>query len=526
VSRGLILIADDNKLYRRTLEHECCCAGYDVITAADGEQALNAALTHPVEVMILDIMMPKMTGLAVCREIRQDASKAEIPVIILSARGEADEIDEGYDAGASYYQTKPPDDRFLKTHSLNELMACLRRHLIDYRLRVSNRVVVAIDLPDSGSPQYMIEGAVTVHDTGLPMSLDRTKWQTDMADIADDFAEYHTGWLKAIREGDEADAANYTKKRDKWRRQAIDKGRELSKLLFETNPNFMQVLGQGQLAAGEDQHLAFHFSGPRQNLALPFELLHAENTPLALRYPMSRQVNHKTTHQKWRAFLKQHKGKTIRALLLASGETDNEPSVAEIEGVALGLRAAMERVDVNVSTAPEDLSRPISFEEATQLLEQKSFHLIHFAGHGAFNSSRPEESFLWFPTGELRATRLAGLLRDSKTEFLYLSCCSGAEIGEEVTLADNAYLGLMDAAVQAGVPAVLGHRWSVVGRSACSFAAHVYEGLARYPSSFEHAVWWARNQVFQTSTKGGWDETWFSPMLVVQNPDYPGDSYA
>ena len=76
------------------------------------------------------------------------------------------------------------------------------------------------------------------------------------------------------------------------------------------------------------------------------------------------------------------------------------------------------------------------------------------------------------------------------------------------------------------MPAARGYRWPVVGRSAKTFASHFYDGLTQYPSSLEHATWWARKQIFETSPEGGWDETWFSPMLVIQNPDYPGEGYA
>ena len=111
-------------------------------------------------------------------------------------------------------------------------------------------------------------------------------------------------------------------------------------------------------------------------------------------------------------------------------------------------------------------------------------------------------------------------------QFLFLSCCSGAEIANEDVQRENTYLGLMHAAVMAGTPAVLGFRWPVSGRSAQGFAEDFYDGLKLFPYSLEHATWWARKQVFHFRSNGAWDETWFSPMLIIQNPDYPGGYHA
>jgi CheY-like chemotaxis protein len=102
-----LLIADDESgirsLVRMTLEDE----SYEIVEAADGEQALNLAREHRPDVVLLDVMMPKLTGLEVCRAIKEDPLTKEMAVVMLTAR--AQELDEahGKSAGADDYFTKP-----------------------------------------------------------------------------------------------------------------------------------------------------------------------------------------------------------------------------------------------------------------------------------------------------------------------------------------------------------------------------------------------------------------------------------
>jgi DNA-binding response OmpR family regulator len=82
--------------------------GFTVLKARDASMALEA-LENAVEpdLFILDVMMPGMDGIALCREIRARSRTARTPVIILSARGDADAIEEGFEAGADDYLSKP-----------------------------------------------------------------------------------------------------------------------------------------------------------------------------------------------------------------------------------------------------------------------------------------------------------------------------------------------------------------------------------------------------------------------------------
>jgi DNA-binding response OmpR family regulator len=105
--RKKILIAEDEiviaKLVRILLERK----GYEVFTASDGAEALRLAFNEEPDLLILDLMMPKMTGEEVCRELRKDDQFDGMPVIMLTAKsGDADRV-IGRVLGADEYMTKP-----------------------------------------------------------------------------------------------------------------------------------------------------------------------------------------------------------------------------------------------------------------------------------------------------------------------------------------------------------------------------------------------------------------------------------
>ncbi len=102
-----VLIADDEEPIRVALSECTRRAGFFPITASDGREALRQVRLHHPAVVVLDVMMPETSGLEVCRKIRNDPSTREIAIIMLSARGQEKERQEGIEAGADRYITKP-----------------------------------------------------------------------------------------------------------------------------------------------------------------------------------------------------------------------------------------------------------------------------------------------------------------------------------------------------------------------------------------------------------------------------------
>jgi DNA-binding response OmpR family regulator len=104
-----VLVVDDDPSIRAMLEYALYFEDFEVESAPDGETALEMLKTTQPDVILLDVMMPRIDGLEVARRIREDAALAHIPVIMLSAMTQDSDIMAGWVAGASSYLTKPVD---------------------------------------------------------------------------------------------------------------------------------------------------------------------------------------------------------------------------------------------------------------------------------------------------------------------------------------------------------------------------------------------------------------------------------
>ena len=108
---GRILVVDDARDIRDLVAIKLESAGLDVETRADGAQALEAAVDGEWAVIVLDVMMPGMSGIDVLRAMRERGDRT--PVILLTARGQEKDIEAGFAAGADHYVTKPFSPRAL-----------------------------------------------------------------------------------------------------------------------------------------------------------------------------------------------------------------------------------------------------------------------------------------------------------------------------------------------------------------------------------------------------------------------------
>jgi len=108
-----ILIADDNAMNLDIFQTRLAVHGYDVVTAGDGHAALALARETQPDLILLDVMMPKLDGLEVCRRLRGDATLPFMPIILVTARTDPKDVVAGLEAGGDEYLTKPVDQSAL-----------------------------------------------------------------------------------------------------------------------------------------------------------------------------------------------------------------------------------------------------------------------------------------------------------------------------------------------------------------------------------------------------------------------------
>ena len=120
-TKNRILIVDDDlhaiEILTRMLGRE----GYDCVSASSGKSALETARGKPVDVILLDVMMPEMDGLQVCEHLRADDTLRQIPVILLTAKDDMETRARGMSLGVSEYLTKPINKRELFTRIAAQL---------------------------------------------------------------------------------------------------------------------------------------------------------------------------------------------------------------------------------------------------------------------------------------------------------------------------------------------------------------------------------------------------------------------
>jgi DNA-binding response OmpR family regulator len=115
-----ILVVDDSPFILEIIETILKDSGFEVITADDGEKALNKAKSELPDLMVLDLMLPKMNGYEVCKLLKSDEKYSNIPIIMLTARVNEDDEEKGRQAGANVYMGKPfeLDDLVAKVREL------------------------------------------------------------------------------------------------------------------------------------------------------------------------------------------------------------------------------------------------------------------------------------------------------------------------------------------------------------------------------------------------------------------------
>jgi len=168
MGKANILIVEDDEDIQQLVSYNLIKNGFHVTCADTGEEGLQKLLTGGIDCILLDLMLPGMNGLEVCRAIKKNKSSEGIPVLILTAKGEDDDVVAGLECGADDYVTKPFSPRVL----IARVKALLRR-------RVEQRA-------DSAPPEKVekiIIGGLKIHPgrhevklNGIPLQLTMTEY--------------------------------------------------------------------------------------------------------------------------------------------------------------------------------------------------------------------------------------------------------------------------------------------------------------------------------------------------------------
>lgn len=116
----LVLAADDDEDILGLVSFRLERAGYTVLLARDGEEALEIALREQPDLAVLDVMMPKLEGFELTRRLRGEQATSRMPIILLTARSQEADVQQGFDAGADDYIRKPfsPDELLSRVQAI------------------------------------------------------------------------------------------------------------------------------------------------------------------------------------------------------------------------------------------------------------------------------------------------------------------------------------------------------------------------------------------------------------------------
>ena len=498
MTKARILVVDDDPEAVVFLVDQLGFFGYDTVVARNGPDGLRQAQQSRPNLIILDVMMPGMSGYEVSKQLKSNPQTAHIPILMLTAKGQPGDPAAGFDSGADDYIAKP--------HNIDELdrrvKALLRRPVPPPYLTAQDHCFVTFSCQPGRPVGIRVSGMSTFSTT--------TKHVLDL-DV-DAFA----------RHADNAPCLD-------WRFSSRVVGKQLYQLVLASHHEALGIGSQVLGEVGDPGKLHFRFESSRDLLRVPFEFLfdegiHADGEYLVLKQPLSRCIAgiHVKRTPPAPAFFNdlQAKGQPLSVLLIASNTWPPLPGVdREIETLDSSLKTLFgdRGIPIQVKAVP---SIEATYDMVRKEVRKCPYHILHYAGHGLYDRQSPEKSSLFFwehpncqgGVKRMPISELNMLLRGSDLRFAYLSCCVSTKAGEPAQLLDDDLLGLADGLVHAGVPSALGFRWPVSDRGAQDLALTFYQSLAQQ-GQLDSALLDARCEI---AARDRDDITWLSPILILQ----------
>ena len=205
--RPLLLVVEDNDDIR-TYIADSMCDDYRILQAADGQDGLNQAFAHIPDIIVSDIMMPKMDGIELTRMVKDDIRTSHIPIILLTAKDSIEDKLEGYDSGADSYLTKPFSARLLQSRIQN-LMANRRRQA---ELLVFNRGTETTAPPTAEVPRLSRLDQEFIDKMNKVIDENMTTENLDLNFMTDKLAMSHSTLYRKIKALTGMSAKEYIRK--------------------------------------------------------------------------------------------------------------------------------------------------------------------------------------------------------------------------------------------------------------------------------------------------------------------------
>lgn len=493
VSRSLLIIEDD-VLFGDSLVPLMASLGLSVKIANQGGEGLRLWEQHKPDIVILDLELPDCDGMEILRAARRVPRIERTSVVVLT--GYDDRAAEAFQLHADYL-IKPP-----RAAELVAKIEGLMRQLPAFAEQAGRIVSIRVE-----KDQKVFASA-----SGHPALLTSSSSTLQL-----DVSSEQRGGSNALSSDD-------------WRYEVQARGKDLFKRVVEDHPEILAAYHQ-ILGAHDDSDVRLVIEAPADYVGVPFEFLVNSDgrrgkefvvlTHCLCRSIFAIQPRVEPLSAPFFNRLIRNR-EALRVLLIASNTSMPTPIPGvdeEINVLSSRLRELFARRGLSVDVAQ------VPTESATvgrlrDLLVGNSFHIVHYAGHGDYATRRPEESALYFwrepnragAAEPLLSTQLYDLLRKSTVNFFYLSTCYGTATAGSVKLQDNAFLGLADCIVRAGVPGTLGFRIPVSDSGAVALATHFYESLADHGEP-DIALHYARRAVWATAIN---DRAWISPILIKQ----------
>lgn len=490
-----ILVVDDDHANRYLLSLLLEREGYFAMTATSGEEALEIVKETIPDLILLDLMMPGMDGIELCRHLRASPKTKNIPLFMLTGPGKTKDLVEGFNVGLNEFMNKPYEPPELLAR-----IASLLKHTISQPYDISQKDSTFLI-------SYKSEHRLNI----------RVHGETNFRDVSKKVLE-----LDATVYSRYADNTHFF---NDWRFHCKQIGQQLYQKFFEEH---LEVLGTYNhlLGAMENEELLrFRFESDREFLKVPLEFFFTGRDYLILRHPIARtisgiHINRKPLSPDLLNKIWSNK-EDLRVLLIAS---NTKPDIPGVEQEVEHLKTLIENLfsDKDIALRLEVIStQQATYNAVRERLRNCNYHIIHYAGHGSYNMRSPEQSCLFFwekqnQQGEVKQmpiSELKVLLRNSHIYFIYLSCCLGTATSDSGKLLDDDFLGIADGLIQVGIPSVLGFRYPVSDNGAVTLAHEFYTSLAEQ-GKIDTALLHARCEV---AMKNRDDITWISPILIMQD---------